>query len=53
MNLKLHINVPEVAIRIVDLTTATLPCVIGRDSEVSQVAIADSQASRAHCSIEL
>ncbi len=53
MNLKLHINVPEVAIRMVDLTSATLPCVIGRDSEVSQVAIADSQASRAHCSVEL
>jgi serine/threonine protein kinase len=53
MNLKLHINVPEAAIRIVDLTTSVLPCVVGRDSEVSQVAVADSQASRAHCSIEL
>lgn len=53
MNLKLHINVPEAAIRIVDLTASILPCVVGRDSEVSQVAIADSQASRAHCSVEL
>jgi serine/threonine protein kinase len=53
MNLKLHITVPETATRLVDLTDATLPCVIGRDSEVSQVAIADSQASRAHASIDI
>lgn len=53
MNLKLHITVPETATRLVDLTDATLPCVIGRDSEVSQVAIADSQASRAHASVDI
>ncbi len=52
MNLKLHITVPETATRLVDLTDATLPCVIGRDSEVSQVPIADSQASRAHASVD-
>ena len=53
MNLKLHLTIPDSPTRIVDLTTATLPTVIGRDSEVAQVVIADTQTSRAHCSIEL
>jgi serine/threonine protein kinase len=53
MNLKLHLTIPDTATRIVDLTNATLPTVIGRDSEVAQVVIADTQTSRAHCSIDL
>jgi serine/threonine protein kinase len=53
MNLKLHLTIPDNATRVVDLTDSTLPCVVGRDSEVSQVVIADTQASRAHCSIDI
>lgn len=39
--------------KVIDLTDATLPTVIGRDSEVAQVVIPDSQASRAHCSLDI
>jgi serine/threonine protein kinase len=53
MNLKLHLSTPDAQPRVVDLTNAPMPTVIGRDSEVSQVVIADAQASRAHCSITI
>ena len=53
MNLKLHLTLADASHKIIDLTDATLPTVIGRDSEVAQVVIPDSQASRAHCSIDI
>ncbi len=53
MNLKLHLTIADLPNKVVDLTDATLPTVIGRDSEVSQVVIPDSQASRAHCSLDI
>jgi serine/threonine protein kinase len=53
MNLKLHLTLADNPTKVIDLTDATLPTVIGRDSEVSQVVIPDSQASRAHCSIDV
>jgi pSer/pThr/pTyr-binding forkhead associated (FHA) protein len=53
MNLKLHLLLPDQATEVIDLTNASIPCVIGRDSEVSQVVLVDSQASRAHCSIDI
>ncbi|MBA3697611.1 MAG: protein kinase [Planctomycetes bacterium] len=53
MNLKLHLTLAETPTKIIDLTDATLPTVIGRDSEVSQVVIPDSQSSRAHCSLDI
>ena len=53
MNLKLHLTIADHPNKVVDLTDATLPTVIGRDSEVSQVVIPDSQASRAHCSLDI
>jgi serine/threonine protein kinase len=51
MNLKLHICLPDNTTRVADLTNAVLPCMIGRDSELALVPIADHQASRAHCAI--
>lgn len=36
----------------VDLGELKLPAVIGRDSDLSQIVVADSQASRAHCKLE-
>ena len=53
MNLKLYLTIPDQPDKVIDLTRATLPCVIGRDSEVSQVVLPDSQSSRAHCSIDI
>lgn len=53
MNLKLHLTLADTPTKIIDLTDATLPTVIGRDSEVSQVVIPDSQSSRAHCSLDI
>lgn len=53
MNLKLHLTLPDTPTKVIDLTDATLPTVIGRDSEVSQVVIPDSQSSRAHCSLDI
>ncbi len=35
--------------RTIDLDTATLPLVIGRDADLAQVAIVDGQISRVHC----
>ena len=52
MNFRLHISPPENPSSVIDLAKASLPCVIGRDSEVAQIAIPDSQASRAHASID-
>ena len=53
MNLKLHLTLPDTPTKVIDLTDATLPTVIGRDSEVSQVVIPDTQSSRAHCSLDI
>ncbi len=53
MNLKLYLTIPDQPTKVIDLTNATLPCVIGRDSEVSQVVLPDSQSSRAHCSLDI
>ncbi len=35
--------------RTIDLDTATLPLVIGRDADLAQVAVVDGQISRVHC----
>lgn len=35
--------------RELDLNEVKLPCVAGRDSDLSQIVLADSQCSRAHC----
>ena len=35
--------------REIDLAEMKLPCVAGRDSDLSQLVLADSQCSRAHC----
>lgn len=53
MNFKLHLTLVDTPNKVIDLTDATLPTVIGRDSEVAQVVIPDSQASRAHCSLDI
>lgn len=53
MNFKLHLTLIDTPNKVIDLTDATLPTVIGRDSEVAQVVIPDSQASRAHCSLDI
>ncbi|MBA3683751.1 MAG: protein kinase [Planctomycetes bacterium] len=45
---KLHIASPNVPVRTLDVATLKMPAVIGRDSELSQVVLADSQVSRAH-----
>lgn len=39
--------------REVDLSTVKMPAVVGRDSELSQIVIIDSQISRAHCKFYL
>lgn len=48
---RLHIHCPDGSLRSLDLATLTLPAVMGRDSELSQIVLADSQVSRAHCVI--
>ncbi len=35
----------------IDLSAVKLPCVAGRDSDLSQIVLVDSQASRAHCKL--
>lgn len=52
-HLVLHITSPDGKTSLVDLSRRTLPIVIGRDSELADVAIVDGQASRRHCGIEL
>ena len=47
----LHISCPDGSTKIVDLSTTTLPAVIGRDSELAQIVVSDGQVSRAHCVI--
>jgi serine/threonine protein kinase len=39
--------------REIDLSTLKMPCVVGRDSELAQLVIVDSQISRAHCKLTL
>ncbi|HYE06024.1 MAG TPA: FHA domain-containing serine/threonine-protein kinase [Planctomycetota bacterium] len=51
MNSKLHVRTGEGQVRIVDLAATTFPCVLGRDSDLAQLAVPDSQVSRAHCVI--
>lgn len=46
---KITIIAPDSTQRDIDLLTVTFPLVIGRDSELSQVVLIDSQVSRAHC----
>lgn len=46
---KLHIASADGTTKTIDLATLTLPAVIGRDSELSQVVLIDGQVSRAHC----
>jgi serine/threonine protein kinase len=53
MNLKLYLSLPDQTSQVIDLSQSTMPRVVGRDSEVSQVVLPDSQASRAHCSIDI
>lgn len=48
---KLHLIGPDGSQRSIDLATLKLPVVLGRDSELSQIVLADSQCSRAHCVI--
>ena len=45
----LHLHSSDGLERTIDLATLTLPVVIGRDSELSQVVLIDGQVSRAHC----
>src|SRR6185436_13741446 len=37
--------------RELDLAEIQLPCVIGRDSDLSQIVLEDGQCSRAHCKL--
>lgn len=45
----LHFSYPDGSTKIVDLSTITLPAVIGRDSELAKIVVPDGQVSRAHC----
>jgi serine/threonine protein kinase len=47
----LHIKIEGEAVKVVDLMNVTLPCVLGRDAELSQISVPDNQVSRAHCVI--
>jgi len=47
----LNIRATDGQQRSVDLSTMPSPVVIGRDGELSQIVVADSQVSRAHCVI--
>lgn len=51
MSIVLVIQHPEGEPGFVDLGDQGLPQTIGRDSDLSQIALPDSQASRAHCRI--
>jgi len=48
---KLHLIAADGGRRTLDLATLALPAVIGRDSELAQIVLVDSQVSRAHCVI--
>ena len=47
----LHLLSADGSERAIDIATLTLPAVIGRASELSQVVLVDGQVSRAHCVI--
>jgi serine/threonine protein kinase len=51
MRLTLFIRTSDDSVRVLDLGAEELPSVLGRDSELAQIAVADSQVSRAHCVI--
>lgn len=53
MHLRLHITTADGKTTVLDLSAKTLPLVIGRDSEVADIAILDGQASRRHCGLEM
>jgi len=48
---KLNLIAADGSRRTLDLATLALPAVIGRDSELAQIVLVDSQVSRAHCVI--
>ncbi len=48
---KLNLIAADGGRRTLDLATLALPAVIGRDSELAQIVLVDSQVSRAHCVI--
>jgi len=48
---KLNLIAADGSRRSLDLATLALPAVIGRDSELAQIVLVDSQVSRAHCVI--
>ena len=47
--MQLVLRASEGSTRTIDLDTATVPLVIGRDADLAQVAIVDGQISRVHC----
>ncbi len=53
MSFSLSIRTVDGRAKELDLSTIKLPAVIGRDSELAQIVIVDSQISRAHCKISM
>jgi len=49
----LTIRTVDGQVRDLDLASLKMPCVVGRDSELAQLVIVDSQISRAHCKLTL
>lgn len=52
MHLHLHLTAPDNTTTVIDAARCGLPVVLGRDSELANVPILDTQASRRHCAIE-